>query len=58
MLNIPLPTAADITRMTYDGAEKLRREQRSGIEPTKLDFSTAPTCFNCNLLIMGRKVCA
>lgn len=56
MHKIPMPTAADITRMTYDGAEKLRREQRSGAESSKLDFGTVPTCFNCDLPIMGRKV--
>jgi YD repeat-containing protein len=51
-----MPTAADITRMTYNGAEKLRREQRPGGDPSKLDFGTVPTCFNCDLPIMGRKV--
>jgi hypothetical protein len=53
---MPMPTAADLVRVTYTMAEKLRSEQRPGGDPSKLDFRTAPTCFNCDLLIMGRKV--
>ncbi|KAG1755088.1 uncharacterized protein EDB91DRAFT_1097220 [Suillus paluster] len=52
---IPMPTAADLIRITYKGAEQLRREQRPGGDPSKLDFSIASTCYNCDALIMGRK---
>jgi hypothetical protein len=55
MFNIPMPTAADITRMTYEDAEKLRREQRPGGDPNKLNYSTMPTCYNCDLPIMSGK---
>ncbi|KAG1801405.1 uncharacterized protein HD556DRAFT_1438436 [Suillus plorans] len=50
-----MPTAADITRMTYKGAEQLRSEQRPGGDPSKLDFGIVPTCYNCDIPIMGRK---
>jgi hypothetical protein len=57
MLNkMPMSTAADITRMTYRGAEQLRIEQRPGGDPSKLDFGTVPTCYNCDASIMGHKV--
>ncbi|KAG2146546.1 uncharacterized protein EDB93DRAFT_1104316 [Suillus bovinus] len=56
MLNkMPMPTAADIARMTYKGAEQLRSEQRPGGDPSKLDFGTVPTCYNCDIPIMDRK---
>lgn len=51
-----MPTAADITRMTYKGAEQLRSEQRPGGDPSKLDFGIVPTCYNCDIPIMGRNV--
>jgi hypothetical protein len=54
--NMPMPTAADITRMTYKGAEQLRSEQRPGGDPSKLDFGTVPTCYNCDAPIIGHKV--
>jgi hypothetical protein len=52
-----MPTAADITRMTYKDAEKLRREQRPGGDPSKVGYSIMPTCYNCDLPIMSGKVC-
>ena len=48
-LNIPMPTAADMNRLTYLGAAKLKEEMsRPGGQPEKLDFSIMAGCFNCD----------
>lgn len=48
-LNIPMPTATDMIRMTYLGATKLKEEMsRPGGQPEKLDFSIIASCFNCD----------
>jgi hypothetical protein len=52
-----MPTAADLNRMTYKGAAKLREEMtRPGGQPAKLDFGIMPVCGNCDAPIMGQKV--
>lgn len=59
-LNIPMPTAADMNRITYLGAAKLKEEMsHPGGQPEKLDFSIMAGCFNCDGLLSqhrGRKV--
>ncbi|KAG2368235.1 hypothetical protein BDR07DRAFT_1478305 [Suillus spraguei] len=50
-----MPTAADVTRRIYNDAEKLRREQCLGGDPSKVDYSIMPTCCNCELPIMSGK---
>ncbi|KAH7883767.1 hypothetical protein F5I97DRAFT_1930004 [Phlebopus sp. FC_14] len=55
-LKIPMPTNADLNRMTYKAAAKLREEwTRPGGRPEKLDFGTVPSCSNCNAPIMNQK---
>ncbi|KAF9243942.1 PAXNEB protein-domain-containing protein [Melanogaster broomeanus] len=56
-LKIPMPTAADLNRMTYKGAAKLREEMtRPGGQPEKLDFGTMPVCSNCDAPIMTEAI--
>lgn len=44
-----MPTAADMIRITYVGAAKLKEEMsRPGGQPEKLDFSIMASCFNCD----------
>lgn len=55
-----MPTAADMNRITYLGAAKLKEEMsRPGGQPEKLDFSIMAGCFNCDGLLSqhrGQKV--
>ena len=53
---VPMPTAADINRLTYLGAAKLKKEMSrpGGGQPEKLDFSIMASCSNCDA--MGHKV--
>ena len=44
-----MPTAADMNRLTYLGATRLKEEMtRPGGQPEKLDFSILPSCFSCD----------
>ncbi|KAF8140078.1 hypothetical protein EV363DRAFT_1250373 [Boletus edulis] len=48
-LNIPMPTAADLNRITYLGAAKFKEAMsRPDGHPEKLDFSIMASCFNCD----------
>lgn len=53
-------TAADMNRITYLGAAKLKAEMsRPGGQPEKLDFSIMAGCFNCDRVMSqhtGQKV--
>lgn len=55
-----MPTAADLTRITYLGAAKLKEEMsRPDGHPENLDFSIMAGCFNCDAILsqqMGQKV--
>jgi len=55
-----MPTAADMNRLTYLGAAKLKEEMsRPGGQPEKLDFSIMAGCFGCGRTMsqhMGQKV--
>ncbi|KAF9229504.1 hypothetical protein BS17DRAFT_771549 [Gyrodon lividus] len=55
-LKLPMPTTADLNRMTYEGAAKLREEMsQPGGQPEKLNFGVMPICSNCDAPIMAQK---